>query len=53
MKPCLALTLGGLLSQAAEAAQCTASPSLWPEAGSGLWMAGLALMAGIALRRVR
>lgn len=52
MKPCLALVMGGLLTEAA-ATQCTATPAAWSEAGGGLWVAGLALMAGIALRRLR
>ncbi len=49
MKPCLALLASGLCAQAhAEAAQCIAAAD---SSGNGLWLAGLALMAAIALRR--
>ncbi len=51
-KPCLALLallVSGLGTQAhAEAAQCIAAAD---SSGNGLWLAGLALMAAIALRR--
>ncbi len=52
MKPCLALFVGGLCAQAqAQAAQCLATGDATADAGLGLWLAGLALMAAIALRR--
>ena len=49
MKPCLALLASALCAQAhAEAAQCIAAAD---SSGHGLWLAGLALMAAITLRR--
>ncbi len=49
MKPCLALLASSLCAQAhAEAVQCIAASEA---SGNGLWLAGLALMAAIALRR--
>ncbi len=61
MKNCLATLLGGLLCQAA-AAQCLPAAGTltnrlddWlgaaADPGNGLWLATLALMAGIAWRR--
>lgn len=46
----LGLLIGGLLAQAAHA-QCLPGADAAVEPGPGLWLAALALMAGIAWRR--
>lgn len=50
MKQPLALFLAGLLGQAVQA-QCLEGADAGGEPGAGLWLAALALMAGIAWRR--
>lgn len=54
MKNCLTLLLGGLLCQAVSAqclnAQATVTHAM-TSPGAGVWLGGLALMAGIVWRR--